>query len=94
MASLKKGNISKTNEYGLKLKYTVNQIYLKRSVFREDGFYDAFSTYIHEYCHTFGGDASQSFSLALTIAIELLMENHMVLQKYKRQWEELFASEV
>ena len=42
--------------------------------------------------HAFGCDASQSFSLALTLAIEILMENHDVLQRYKKKWEEEFSS--
>lgn len=94
MASLQKNKSQIKNEYGLKIKNTVQQIYLKRIVFRRDGFYDALSTYIHEYCHAFGGDASQSFSLALTMAIEILMENHGVLQTYKEKWEELFKKKI
>lgn len=91
MAFLQKSRNQLKNDRGLKLKNTVCQIYLKRTVFCKDGFYDALSTYIHEYCHSFGGDASQSFSLALTLAIEILMENHGVLQKYKKKWEEIFG---
>lgn len=92
MASLQKNRNRLKNDRGLKYKNTVCQIYLKTTVFRRDGFYDALSTYIHEYCHAFGGDASQSFSLALTLAIEILMENHDVLQRYKKKWEEEFSS--
>lgn len=87
MASLKKRKPPLINERGLKLRNIVCQIYLKKTVFRKTGFYDALATYIHEFCHSFGGDASQSFSFALTLAIEILMENHTVLQKYKERWE-------
>lgn len=90
MAYVIKNRKRMENEYGLRIKNNVRQIYLKRMVFRKDGFYDALSTYIHEYCHSFGGDSSQSFSLALTIAIEILMENHDALQKYKIKWEKIF----
>lgn len=90
MAVLKKSNKKIKNEYGLIIKKEVEQIYLKRIIFRKDGFYDALSTYIHECCHAFGGDASQSFSLALTYAIEILLENHEVIQEYKTRWEKLF----
>lgn len=91
MAVLKKSNKKIKNEYGLKIKNIVRQIYLKRIIFRKDGFCDALSTYIHECCHAFGGDASQSFSRALTHAIEILMENYEVIQEYNAKWEELFS---
>lgn len=90
MAVLQKRKGKNINCHGLNLKNTVCQVYLKKTVFRSGGFYDALSTYIHELCHSFGGDASQSFSLALTYSIEILMKNHAVLENYKNKWEELF----
>ena len=90
MAVLQKRKGKNINCHGLNLKNTVCQVYLKKTVFRSGGFYDALSTYIHELCHSFGGDSSQSFSLALTYSIEILMENHAVLENYKNKWDELF----
>lgn len=73
------------NEDGLKIKDEPTEIYLKKDIFRKEGFYDALSTYIHEMCHMFGGDSSQNFSLALTLAMEKLLMNT---EEVERAWEE------
>lgn len=79
-----------TNNKGLKIRYDISKIYLKKDIFCLEGYYDGLSTYIHELCHMFGGDASVSFSQALTYAIELLMENHALVLEEKAKWGEIF----
>lgn len=81
-----------TNSKGLKVRYDISKIYLKKDIFCLEGYYDGLSTYIHELCHMFGGDASVSFSQALTYAIELLMENHALVLEAKAKWAEIFAN--
>lgn len=78
------------NMKGLRVKSDIGEIYLKAEIFKSGGYYDALSTYIHEMCHMFGGDASASFSLALTFATELLLENHEKALNGKRKWDCLF----
>lgn len=78
------------NSKGLKIRYGIGKIYLKSDIFKSDGYYDGLSTYIHEMCHAFGGDASSSFSQALTFAIELLTENNEKIIEGKSKWNNIF----
>lgn len=54
-------------------------------------FYNALETYIHEFCHIFGGDSSDNFSKGLTVAMEILLENHEVVEKGKLKWNSLYS---
>ena len=78
------------NSKGLKIRSDIGKIYLKASIFTAEGYYDGLSTYLHELCHMFGGDASSSFSLALTYVTEILMENQEIIQSGKNKWLQLF----
>nr|WP_308651175.1 hypothetical protein [uncultured Agathobacter sp.] len=93
MAVTYKKRQSKLNKKGLTIRYDIGKIFLKSEVFRPEGYYDALSTYVHEMCHMFGGDASASFSQALTFATELLLENHERVTKGKIKWNQTFAAE-
>ena len=62
------------NNMGLKVVSDIDKIYLKKEIFNIDGYYDGLSTYIHEMCHMFGGDATISFSRSLTYATEILLK--------------------
>ena len=64
----------KNNNKGHKIRYDVIKIEIKKRLFTKEGFIGAFSTYCHELCHCFGGDASASFSRALTDIIELIVK--------------------
>lgn len=75
----------------LKIRSSISGIYLKQSIFRADGFFDAVSTYIHESCHMFGNDSSQSFSLALTYAMETLLSNPDRVNEAHEQWKKLVS---
>lgn len=44
-------------------------------------------------CHIFGGDTLDSFSLALTKAMEILMLNHDVILQGHAMWKEVFGTE-
>ena len=78
------------NTKGLWIRYDIGKIYLKSEIFRPDGYYDGLSTYVHEMCHMFGGDGSASFSLALTMMIEVMMENQKRILSGKSQWDQIF----
>ena len=43
-------------------------------------------------CHSFGGDSSASFRLALTFAIELLMANKEIVAKGRCKWNQEFEN--
>ena len=78
------------NNRGLKIRYTLSFIEIKKSLLDKDCFIEAFSTYSHELCHCFGGDSSAAFSKALTYAITLTMTNNKSLLKLNRLWVSCF----
>lgn len=86
MASLKKRKVVVTNSVGLKVRYELHTIHMKEHLFEKDRFSEALATYVHELCHVFGGDSSDNFSNALTIAIEVLLEHNAEVEKVKKQW--------
>ena len=44
-------------------------------------------------CHMFGGDASASFSQALTFATELLLENQEKVIEGMHKWNQIFETD-
>lgn len=91
MAVIHKKKNRVNNNRGLCIRYDIGAIYLKKNIFHRNGFYDGAATYIHELCHMFGGDASMTFSQALTIAIETLMIHHKLVLEEKKKWEDIFV---
>jgi len=89
-AHLSKNEKTVTNSYGMRIRYTLSHIEIKKSLLARGSFSEAFSTYSHELCHCFGGDASASFSLALTHVITLTMAAHEKLLPFANQWDEIF----
>jgi hypothetical protein len=83
----------KVNMAGLRIRYDLDYIELKGSLFEPNQFMNAFATYCHELCHCFGGDASSSFSLALTEAIALIVQHQTVLDKYHSEWSQYFEEQ-
>lgn len=69
------------------VRNTVGEIYLKKTILKKEMFYYALSTYVHELCHMFGGDSSNTFRQALTFAMEILLANSDVVNSYKEKWE-------
>ena len=51
------------------------------------------STYVHEMCHMFGGDSSENFSLGLTLAMEILLQNTTIVESAHEKWKQQFASQ-
>jgi hypothetical protein len=90
MARLNKNKENKRNKHGYHFRYRLSQIEIKRNLLTKENFSKAFSTYCHELCHCFGGDASATFSLALTDAMTYIIENRGKLQQYYRLWQEQF----
>ena len=90
MAVVYKNRESLVNNKGLAIKYDVKEIYLKKTLFDSNGFYDGMATYVHELCHMFGSDASNSFGLALTIAMEIMLANYDEIEKGRLRWKEIF----
>lgn len=74
------------NDRGLVIRYEVSEIYLKKSVFSSNSYYDALATYLHEMCHAFGGNSSNAFSQSLTFAMEILLINSKIIEDYRQQW--------
>ena len=75
MAILDKIKGTHSNNRSMRIRYNLRQIVLKQQLFSIDCFSTALSAYVHEPCHMFGGDASKSFSHALTDAIEIMVQN-------------------
>ncbi len=91
MAVIFKNRDGLINNRGIKVKYDVGKIYLKKDVFTSEKYYDALSTYVHELCHMFGGDASASFSQALTCAIEIMLEKYDLILQGQKEWQQVFS---
>lgn len=90
MALVFKRHRTLINKCSLSIRYDIGMIYLKKSIFRKTAFYDALATYIHELCHTFGGDSSHAFSLGLTHAMEILLNHQAEIENSKKEWENVF----
>lgn len=91
MAKVFRKKISKLNDKGLIFRYDVAEIYLKKSIFRINGYFDALATYVHEMCHAFGGDSSNAFTQGLTFAMEILITNSGIIKNYRKQWLALYC---
>ncbi len=81
------------NKCNIRIRYKLIKVYLKHNVFAEDKFHMALSTYIHELCHIFGGDASSSFSEALTYAMTILLVNSEAITYFEKQWVKIFKKD-
>ncbi len=79
------------NEKGLSIRYNIDEIYLKKSIFTIDGYFDGLATYVHELCHMFGGDSSDSFSQGLTSAMEILLSNQKYVEDGMIKWKAVFG---
>ena len=86
-ATIVKNKEKKYNYYGYLYKYNLEKICIKADNLKKDNFSSALSVYIHELCHTFGGDKSEVFSYALTDALEVLIENEEAVSRYKKLWK-------
>ena len=92
MAKVFKRTHPQANAFGLIVRYLIDEIYLKETIFTKVGFHDAIATYIHECCHMFGGDSSKSFSLSLTYAMEIMLTNACRINDSEIEWLAVFRS--
>lgn len=76
---------------GFIARYKVHKVYLRKHLFSPDNFPEALSVYLHEICHTFGGDQSASFSGALSLMITRLVVSSKTILSYNERWQELFC---
>ena len=91
MATLYKNKRKQFNKMHLCIRNKIDCVYLKRSIIEADKFYDGLSTYVHEMCHMFGGDSSENFSLGLTHAMEILLENTAIVESAHQKWRQQFC---
>jgi len=82
----------KKNRSGYRIRYSIRRIEIQKRLLRADRFMEAFATYCHELCHCFGGDASKTFSYALTDVIALTIRKRSVLVTYQKQWKHCFEN--
>jgi phosphorylcholine metabolism protein LicD len=92
MATVCKNKRKQFNKMHLCIKNKIDCVYLKRSIIEADKFYDGLSTYVHEMSHMFGGDASENFSLGLTLAMEILLQNTAIVESAHQKWRQQFSN--
>jgi hypothetical protein len=89
-AAMKSASRKIRNNVGLTMRYELQYIEIKLSLLQAACFKAAYATYCHELCHCFGGDASRSFSAALTEAIMLTAQGSEALEQGQMEWEAYF----
>ena len=91
MATIYKNKRKQFNKMHLCIKNKIDCVYLKQSIINPEKFYDGLSTYVHEMSHMFGGDASENFSLGLTLAMEILLQNTAIVKSAHQKWRQQFC---
>lgn len=76
------------NDVGLIIQYDLESVHMMERLFLRDSFSEALSTYVHELCHVFGGDASPRFTIALSVSMEILMRNNQSVARSQKSWME------
>ena len=74
---------------GLKVRYRLSHVAIKGHLLRCDRFGNALSTYLHELAHVFGGDGSAAFGHALSLLLEIILNNSRLIGQYQEEWEVL-----
>lgn len=87
---LKQAKPSK-NSAGFIMRHRVRRVYLQQLLFKPNKFPEALSVYLHEICHTFGGDQSASFSGVLTTMIARLAISSKTILDYNYSWQDIFS---
>ena len=90
MAHLIANKEKKFNPQGYRIRYSIHHIDIGKKLLDANSFMEAFATYCHELCHCFGGDASRTFSQALTDVIALSIQKQNVLAASYEQWKRCF----
>lgn len=74
---------------GLKIRFHLPYVALKSFLLGPEWFGHALSTYLHELAHMFGGDASASFSRALSEIMEVTLTHSVVVGQWQEKWTRL-----
>ena len=69
-------------------EYTNSAIYLNERIFNDD-FGLFLSVFLHEVSHEKGSDGSAAFTDILTRLIQLIITNHLIIQNFKKKWDEI-----
>jgi hypothetical protein len=87
MANCFPARAGSSNDYGHKLKFRMDYVALKKHVLGRGEFPSAYSTYLHELCHVFGGDSSPNFSRALSDIIEIQLAGIKIIEMFGEKWD-------
>ncbi len=74
------------NHFGMKVPSKLNIIVFDADLLSANTFAKALATYLHELSHMFGSDSSVRFSHALTLVLEILVEQSQTVEYYKSKW--------
>ena len=74
------------NQFGLKVRSEISNVYLQRYLFDKDNFGEALSVYMHELLHQYGGDSSIQFHKALLLMNQRILEKNGNMERIERQW--------
>ncbi|MEW6711395.1 MAG: hypothetical protein AB1403_16340 [Candidatus Riflebacteria bacterium] len=94
MANLEPVSGNRNNDFGMQIRYSLKSVALKRNLFSCDKYGLAWSTYIHELSHVFGGDQSAGFSRALSVTMDICMNCIDSLSLMRAEWQKAFTSSV
>jgi hypothetical protein len=78
---------SSSNSFGHKLRFYMDYVAVKKHLLCRGKFAAAYSTYLHELCHVFGGDSSPNFSGALSDIIELQLFGIKSIIMFTEKWD-------
>ena len=80
---------SKTNEFGLTVRYEVNNVYIKKSILKHGCYGDALSVYLHELLHQYGGDSSMQFHKSIIMMNRRLIEVADCINPFAEAWNKI-----
>ena len=77
------------NQVGLQVKTNIFNVYLQRYLFEENRFGQAFSVYMHELLHQYGGDNSVQFHNALLLMNKRIIVSSNLLDEFEQRWRQV-----
>jgi hypothetical protein len=89
MANCFPARAGSSNGYGHKLRFRMDYVAVKKHALGHGKFPSAYSTYLHELCHVFGGDSSPNFSRALSDIIEMQLAGIKIIEMLGKKWDEI-----
>ncbi|MGM0601230.1 MAG: hypothetical protein ACQETH_15580 [Candidatus Rifleibacteriota bacterium] len=94
MANLVPVTRCRYNDFGMRIRYGLRSVALKKNLFSCDKYGQAWSTYIHELSHVFGGDQSAGFSRALSVTMDMCMNCIDRMSLMRAEWQKVFGASV